>query len=1301
MKDSEKTKAQLAVEVAELRQQVAELSAAKKERQDLTGGKKAEKKLQEIEQIFSSIFQSAGDCLIFLSKSGIIQNVNEKADEIYGGPREELLGKHFSRIGIFSPRLIPEMLLAFKAAITGKRPHMSFTFKNKHGEEKKLECSAEAVRTGNKILGLTVAARDVTDHKQAEEEVVKFKTIADNAGYGVGIATIAGEFIYLNKSYAKMHGYTPEEVIGQNYALLYTEEQLAVIERIKKRLMETGGYYTQEIWHKRKDGTIFPTLMTILSIRDDHGKPLYTSAIVVDISERKKAEEALQESEERNRALLELGGRIGEAVVMLQDDERGVGMHVFTSEAWAHITGYSREELLNISMANLIHPRDREVAVERYKRRLRGEELPGLYELTIIRKDGTEVPVEVTYAFSHYHGRRVNVGYIRDISERKQAAEALQLRAQLLNNASDSIIAVDLDGNIIYANDTACRIHGYTKEEMLEIHLRDTVAPEQANLINGRIKKTIDEGHITFDSEHMCRDGSVFPVEVKARTVSLGEKAFILSVQRDITERKKAEMALRESEEFNSSVLRNSPNPVLVANPDTSVQYVNPALEELTGFSLDEIIGQKIPRPWWPEEMYKKLRRDFKSAFCHGFKSREQLFQRKNGERFWVQTTTSPVIINGEYKYFIANWVDITEQKQAEEALKESEEKYRLLVENQTDLVVKVNTEGEFQFVSPSYCEMFGMEEAELLGRKYMPLVHQDDREVTARAMENLYKPPHTCYIEQRALTKYGWHWLAWSDKAVLDKSNNLISVVGVGRDITERKKTEEALRESEERYRALIELGTRVGEAVVMLQDTEDKMAVHMFVNNEWTRITGYSREELLTMSIFDLYHPRYHKAAMERHKRRTRGEIVPELVERTIIRKDGTEVPLEVTFASTTYKGETVGVGYIREITERKKLEEERQRASRLESLSTLAGGIAHDFNNLLTGILGNMSLAKRYVEPDSKAAARLNEAERASVRAKDLTQQLLTFSRGGAPIKKSVSIGRLLVDATRFALRGSSIRPEFSLPDDLWPIDIDEGQINQVLTNLIINSEDAMPQGGTIQVSARNLSSKEARSLRLSPGKYIGIDISDHGVGILPEHLNRIFEPYFTTKQKGSGLGLATVYSIIRNHDAYITVESEVGTGTTFHIYLPASSKPVTGSEEMPADTPITGRGKILVMDDEDIIRDFLYHELTDIGYDVKVTSNGTEAVEQYRKAKTRGKPFQAVILDLTVSGAMGGKEAIKQLQEIDPKVKAIVSSGYANDPIMANYKKYGFRTVVTKPYRVGELEKALQKVLKPQK
>jgi len=344
-----------------------------------------------------------------------------------------------------------------------------------------------------------------------------------------------------------------------------------------------------------------------------------------------------------------------------------------------------------------------------------------------------------------------------------------------------------------------------------------------------------------------------------------------------------------------------------------------------------------------------------------------------------------------------------------------------------------------------------------------------------------------------------------------------------------------------------------------------------------------------------------------------------------------------------------------------------------------------------------MGNISLAKRYVEPKGKAFERLDEAEKASLRARDLTQQLLTFARGGAPIKKTVSITQVIKESAVFSLSGATVRPEFSLADDLWMVKIDEGQMSQVIRNIVINADEAMPNGGTIKIRAQNRVIKKAEALPLPSGNYIQISIADQGIGIPKEHLPRIFDPYFSTKKKGSGLGLATSYSIIKNHGGHITVESTMGVGTIFRVYLPALKKrSLKRKEEKEQPAPI-GQGRILVMDDEKTVREFLHAGLTDVGYDVELTSDGKEAITRYAEAKAAGQPFAAVILDLTIPGGMGGMETIKKLLELDPNINAIVSSGYATDPIMSNYKKYGFSAVVTKPYSVEELEKILHNLL----
>ncbi len=390
--------------------------------------------------------------------------------------------------------------------------------------------------------------------------------------------------------------------------------------------------------------------------------------------------------------------------------------------------------------------------------------------------------------------------------------------------------------------------------------------------------------------------------------------------------------------------------------------------------------------------------------------------------------------------------------------------------------------------------------------------------------------------------------------------------------------------------------------------------------------------------------------------------------------------------------------------EIEERKRVERARQqleedllRSRKLESLGVLAGGIAHDFNNLLMAILGNITLSLAVTKPKDEIHQRLVEAEKASLRAQDLTQQLLTFSRGGAPVREAASIGDLISDTAGFALRGSNVRLDFERNPELWPAEVDPGQISQVINNLIINANQAMPGGGTVTILTGNTTVAAGDPLPLPPGDYVTISVSDLGVGIVPEHLERIFDPYFTTKQKGSGLGLATVYSIVKRHDGHIEVSSKPGEGATFKMWLPATRHAVL-SDTAPREGLTAGTGRVLVMDDEPFVRDVIGAMLERLGYEPDFAEHGEGAIALYRKAMSLGLPFGAVIMDLTIPGGMGGVEAAQRLREIDPDVRIIVSSGYSNDPVMASYRDYGFLGVARKPFKVGELSRVLGEVLR---
>ncbi|HSH37940.1 MAG TPA: CHASE3 domain-containing protein [Chthoniobacterales bacterium] len=632
------------------------------------------------------------------------------------------------------------------------------------------------------------------------------------------------------------------------------------------------------------------------------------------------------------------------------------------------------------------------------------------------------------------------------------------------------------------------------------------------------------------------------------------------------------------------------------------------------------------------------------------------------------------------------------------------ESRINSIIENILDGMITVDEQGVICSMNPAAEKMFGCINNEMVGHNFTKLVPktygpEPELNQIAVAWADLARSTGSTTMAVGRTRRHATFPIEISLSEMRVDGQKLF--VAMIRDVTERKRFEQQIDKEKESLAVTLR---SIGDGVI----TTDVQGKIIMINKAAEGLTGWPSAEAIGQPLKSVFNVAIDLAAQAKAQRsgyRNEAQSIlltlPENA--TLVGRDGSEHVIEqVASPIRDGKNEVAGVVLVfRDITERQRNEAERRKAETLEQLGLLAGGIAHDFNNLLTAIIGNISLASLLLPPNDEMGTRLNDAKNASMRARDLAQQLLTFARGGAPIKKTASIGRLIQDTVSFSLRGTHSRSEFTFGADLWAAEIDPGQISQVIANLVVNADQAMPNGGTLRVHCDNFiynSDTTPVIPDLAPGDYIRVKIRDEGVGIPENYLKRIFDPYFTTKEKGTGLGLATTYSIIKNHHGLITVDSQLHYGSTFTIYLPAARH-----VELPVEAPrsispvVAGTGRVLVVDDEEAIRALVEFTLSHLGYEVSEAETAMDGVNLYREKLEVGERFDLVILDLTLPGGMGGKEALKRLIEIDPTVNAIVSSGYAMDATMSRYQDFGFRGVIAKPYEAAELGKVVNEAI----
>ncbi len=1177
----------------------------------------------------------------------------------------------------------------------------------------------------------------------------RYRALFERATDAIFIENDSDEILDVNPKACELLGYTREELVNMTVPDIQAPECRGKKGRVLRGELEDHRGKPFEVLDLHKDGTRIPVEVTNNRLDE---KGLFLS-IVRDIRERKAAEEARQEAYQ----ILEKSP----LVAFLWRNAEDWPVEYVTSNV-VRVFGYTADDFLSgrVLYSKVVHPDDLErVAGEvatfsqdanrsefthaPYRIVDRDGDIHWITDSTFIRRDPAG-------AITHYQG------IVMDVTDRIRAEEGLRRsedeKRTILDSLKELVIYMDTDMRIVWANKAACESVGVPREALVGrpchslwgnsadpcpgcvvVQALASGRNEQAEVQTPDGRIWFNQGHPVFDENGVVSGGIETCLEITERKLAEAalkesearyrqiaatikeQNAQLMTINREL----KAEIEERQkAERRQSAILENIPDIAWLKDRDSRFIAVNEPFAQACGWAAGDLVGRN-DLDIWPKELAERYRADDADVMRSGQRKRvDEPLADASGQQKMIETIKTP-IFDEEGAVIGTTGIarDINARKQMEDALRRSEERYRNFVEHSIEgiwlltfdepisihldpeeQVRRIQQEGYLAECNDVMARFYGYaSRADMIGMRLMDLYGDSPSEhnfqSTLELVNSGYRSNDRETIERRA-DGARLHFL--NNAVGIIENDCLMAIWGTQRDITQERIATSALHA--EKKRLMVTLRS-IGDAVIAT-DCEGRITL---MNPIAEALTGWQEAEAVgrpLLDVFNIVNERNREpCASPVDKVLAKGQIVGLANHTLLIARDGREYYIADSGAPILdAEGSIIGVILVfRDITERQAMQRELLKVEKLQSLGVLAGGIAHDFNNFLTGIVGNLSLAKLDLQTGNPIDRALDEMEKAALRAKELTQQLLTFSKGGEPVKHAADIAELVNEAARFALRGSNVGCDIALDDDLHLADVDEGQIAQVLHNLIINADQAMPDGGSIRLRGENVILPPDNPYSLTTGSYIRLTIEDQGLGIRADHLKKVFDPYFTTKQKGSGLGLAVAYSVITKHDGQLTVDSRLGEGTSFTIILPASDHPPKNAVE--ETYPLSaGSGFILVMDDEDLIRDLAQRMLTKMGYRVAVAPDGQAALDRYRQARIEGDPFDAVILDLTVPGAMGGKETLEHLKELEPEVRAIVSSGYANDPIMANYQDYGFCEAVKKPYLLEDLNQALKMALK---
>ena len=1185
---------------------------------------------------FQHIFEKANDAILLMTEETFVE-CNPTAEEMFGCTREEIIqGKPYD----FSPKYQPDGRLSkekalekINIALKGEPQRFEWRHCQLDGTEFEAEVSLNRIQINSRMM-LQAFVRDITERKQYERQIAFQAKLLNE----VNDAIIAGDMDFIvtswNRAAEELYGWKADEVIGREIReVLPVEFQTCSREEVRKHILEDGFFRGESVQYRR-DGARIIVEGNISLVTDAQGNPTGTVAINRDITQRKNAEESVRHAQNA-----------------LEESE------------------------------------------ERYRAFIQNSS-EGIWRFEMKK------PIPVTLDPDELVRESYKQSFLAECNDAMARMYGFESKEDLIGARLSDILNPDEPANVDYLRRFFQNDFRLSKEKTREEDIHGELHYFENSLVG------------IVEDYHFVR---------------------VWGTQRDITTQKLALQALKESEEKFRALTETTTSAIFIYS-EQGFHYVNNAFTQITGYTKEEVSDKNFWEVVHPD--HKEMIKSRGLARIRGEEVPPQYEFKlldKSGKTRWVDLTATPIDFNGK-PAALGTAFDITRRKQGElvqsavfqiseiaHTAETLDNAYPKIHEIIKDLLPAKNLyialyDAENELIRFPY--FVDEKTPEKIAETRKP--SQGITEYVLRSKEPLLATLNDIksLIAQGEIEPFGEKSVDWLgvplnaqgktigvlavqsyDEGVRYsvREKNILSFVSRQIAMTiERKRAESAL--AKERQQLAVTLRS-IGDGVI----TTDIQGRILMLNRMAEKLTGWKEDEAKgrpLQEVFPLVNSTTHEPVEFSLDEVITDKQVLSLPSQTLLRTaKGNDLLIADSIAPLSDEHSNIigAVLVFRDETEKYEMEREILKNRKLESVGTLAGGIAHDFNNILAGILGNISLAKLTIEETEKTTSLLENAERAAKRASNLTNQLLTFSKGGAPVKETASIAEIINESVKFALHGSNVQYNLKLADNLWAVEVDPGQIDQVINNIVLNADQAMPSGGTIRVVAENVTvNDENRIPPLRPGKFVKVAVTDNGAGIAAENLKNIFDPYFSTKEMGHGLGLATCHSIIQKHGGKIEATSELGVGTTMTFYLPAIREKVDHATQSETDGLLHTTGKVLLMDDDTTVLEIGSTMLKRLGFSVETAEDGDEAIRMYLDAMD-DSPYDVIIMDLTIPGGKGGKEVAEELQRLDPDATMIVSSGYSTDPVLANYQDYGFSGKVAKPYSLDDLSDTLRNIL----